>query len=127
MAEISTTILGNMSIRKVIGIPTTKELVNALESYYASRPTKYILWDLSQANLNRLTAEDLKALVKAVKKFSHVRAGGKTAIVVSDDVSFGMGRMLEVFMELQNIPFQLRVFRDFSSASEWLEVKSNTR
>jgi hypothetical protein len=48
--------------------------------------------------------------------------GGKAAIVVSQDVSFGMARMLEMLTESSQL--SIRVFKNLKEAYEWLEIEA---
>jgi hypothetical protein len=47
-------------------------------------------------------------------------AGERVAIVVSDEVSFGMGRMTELRTELRNPDSTRRTFRGYDEAVAWL-------
>ena len=48
-------------------------------------------------------------------------AGAKVAAVVADDAMFGMGRMVENMLEAKGLPPEMRTFRDWSVAEQWLE------
>lgn len=47
-------------------------------------------------------------------------SGGRAAIVVADDVSFGMGRMTEMKAEMAVPTATIRAFRDYDAAVHWL-------
>ncbi len=68
------------------------------------------------------------AFVESMALFlaDHVDAttGERVAIVVSDDASFGMGRMTELRTELTNPGSKRRTFRDYDAAVSWLQATS---
>lgn len=47
-------------------------------------------------------------------------SGARGAIVVSDDTSFGVGRMTALQTELQNPDVTIRTFRTYDDAERWL-------
>jgi hypothetical protein len=47
------------------------------------------------------------------------------AVVVHEDVKYGMGRMIAAYCEREGIDFQ--VFRDFGNAEQWLEYVHHGR
>ena len=49
-----------------------------------------------------------------MEKFS-----SKMAIVVSSDVNYGMGRMMEIFSEQRGV--DVKVFKEFETAKLWLK------
>jgi len=55
-----------------------------------------------------------KNIEEIIKKFST-----KMAIVVSSDVNYGMGRMMEIFCEQRDM--DVRVFKELENAKIWLE------
>jgi hypothetical protein len=56
------------------------------------------------------------------KKYAHLRKGGRSALVLSKDVGYGIGRMYGALSEIENIPYEIRSFRDIKDAREWLGV-----
>jgi len=55
-----------------------------------------------------------KNIEEIMKKFS-----AKMAIVVSSDVNYGMGRMMEIFCEQRDI--DVKVFKELEIAKKWLK------
>lgn len=49
---------------------------------------------------------------------------GKTAIVVGDELSFGIASQYAAYAELQGVPTE--VFRDIAAAYTWLELQKRT-
>ena len=102
-------------------LTATQEILDKLEIYYQGKPTKRILWDLSNATWASITSDDLKRTVAKAKKYS--RKGGKTALVFSKDIDFGIGRMLEVFGEIEGYDYVFGSFRDKEEARKWLDTQ----
>ncbi|MGD0584608.1 MAG: hypothetical protein ABSA86_02380 [Oryzomonas sp.] len=122
MAEIKTFISGVLTIRKIIGMVSSDELINALHRYYTGHITKNLLWDLTNGSVDKLTTGDIKHISQLVLQHAQTRIGGKTAIVAPSDVDYGMSRMLNTYAEIGNIPFETQVFRTQSEAAKWIGV-----
>ena len=77
--------------------------------------TKILVHDLDSVFVP--TSQQIKAGAKNIeeimKKFST-----KMAIVVSSDVNYGMGRMMEIFCEQRDI--NVKVFKELERAKIWL-------
>lgn len=124
MAEIKTIVSENVTMRKVIGIPTGNELLTCLKEYYAGYPTKFVVWDLSACSLTQVTADDLRQIVSFVQSYAHTRLEDKTAIVAPYALEYGISRMLHAFAEIQHFPSELQIFRNFTDAAKWLETEN---
>lgn len=62
-----------------------------------------------------------------VQKYTHLisqhkdkLAGIRVAVVVANDVSYGLTRMLQAHID--RLPLELRVFRDMGKARDWLGI-----
>lgn len=121
MAEIQTSIDYplDLTVHIVSGDLTTREILDKLENYSQGDTTKRILWDLSNATWASITGDDLKETVKKAKKYS--RKGGKTAWVFSEDVDFGIGRMLQILGEIEEYDYVFGTFRNMEDAMKWLD------
>lgn len=96
------------------------EMYRALEAFYRGEPTRLTLWDLSQSELVHITREMLRQFIRRAAKLGAARKGGRTAIVAPEDAQYGLGRMSEVYAEIEGAPFSLRVFRSREDALAWL-------
>ena len=112
----------DLTVQTVSGSFTVEDICDELERYYAGHATMLILWDIIRADLSSWQADQIVSLVKKAKGYSHLRAGGKTAIVISKDLNFGISRMFQSYAENDKIAFEIRVFRDIERAKEWLGV-----
>jgi hypothetical protein len=78
--------------------------------------TKILVYDLDSVFVptTKQIEAGAKNIESVMKKFA-----SKMAIVVSSDVNYGMGRMMEIFCEQRGI--DVKVFRDFDIAKNWLQ------
>jgi len=83
------------------------------------RPGMKVLWDCSRATLSSISADEVWDLAELNTRRANIRGLGKSAIVVSKDVDFGVGRMFEFYA--CGLPWQTAVFRDLESAMHWLD------
>lgn len=111
---------GQTTILVVAGIVAAEELIEAFKDFYHQGFTPNLVWDATRADLTELSTDQLRQIFSIAKEFSHLRKSGKTAIVVAGSLGFGMGRMYEIFCELDNHPIPLRVFKAMAEAREWL-------
>ncbi|MDH5396038.1 MAG: hypothetical protein OEW97_07160 [Gammaproteobacteria bacterium] len=74
------------------------------------------LYDLTEMDFSNITAEFEQKLIHFRKQLD--RGNAKIACLVANDVGFGMGRMYEVLSE--DLPQQVRVFRELNEAQMWL-------
>ncbi len=80
-----------------------------------------MLWDLSAATLTTLSSKAIHQLAADL-----VRAGrgrrrpGKSALVCSQNVDFGLARMLAILVSDQGLPVEFHVFHDVDDAKAWL-------
>ena len=99
---------------------TSKEQIDALSEYYRSDPTKNLVWDFRGVTGDRVTSNELRQVILFAKKHENLRSGGKTALVTSTDLDFGLGRMADAIAELEGLPWKIRAFRTMEEAMEWL-------
>jgi hypothetical protein len=113
----------DLTIQAVIGPVSLQDACDALDRYYAGLFTKLILWDLTRAEISSYKTEHIIALVRKVKQYHHLRKGGKTAMVISKDLDYGLTRIYQAYAETEGIAFEIRIFRDMEKAKEWLGVE----
>ena len=101
------------------GTLTLADILSAMQAVYEdprfTSPTR-ALWDLTQAEV-AVTPNDLRTVAEFSKR--HRPPGrGRAAIVASEDLTFGFGRMYE--MLAADVPIEHRVFRAVEQAWQWL-------
>jgi len=105
----------------VSGELTFDEQIRALREYYEGEPTRNAIWDFRAITGSRITSEELRQIIAFTKWYEDRRPGGKTALVASTQLDFGLGRMSHALAEREGLPWQIRVFRSIEEALEWIE------
>lgn len=122
MGVIETTydLVQNLTIIRAVGKMEPGDFREWTARYYTGTVTLHTLWDLTQADLSAIQADDLRNDAAHTKDLADVRKGGKTAIVSANTLAYGMSRMLEAFYGLEEMPFDVQVFRTLEEARAWL-------
>ena len=110
----------DMTVFTVIGKVTANELVAAISDFHENSVTSNILWDLTKSDLSEIRSSDVELIVNLSVKYAEKRSSGKTAIVGSDDLTFGISRMYEMTKEIAKLTFETKAFRDIDKAFKWL-------
>lgn len=105
---------------KVSGKLLAGELLESTKAYHQGETTDRVLCDFTNASWSEIAAEDLKKNTGAAKKYSS--KGNRTAFVFSNDLDFGMGRMLTAYAENEEFDSDMGVFRSLDAAMEWLTM-----
>ena len=119
----------NQTAETVIHIAAGELSVEKIRTAFAARlehpdyrPGMKVLWDCSKATLSSMSADEIWELAEFNNRRADTRGMGKSAIVVSKDGDFGVGRMFEFYA--CGLPWETAVFRDLESAMRWLEEPS---
>lgn len=106
---------------RVSGLVSAYHLVETINRAYPSFRQRNVLWDLSGADVGRMSVEDLAIIAVAAKKYPARWGDRRTAFVVSDPTSEErIARHLEHAV-LVRVAAQYRVFGDEAAARAWLE------
>ena len=115
----------NLTIYTLTGELTVDDIRSAISSFWeAHEVTLKGLWDARSAKLTNLKSEDMERIAALIGQYSHrfeERKGGKSAVVASSDLQYGLSRILETFFEIEGFPTQLRIFRIMDEAIKWLD------
>ena len=109
------------TIHVISGPVSEEEMYEALEFDSGQMPTAHVLWDMSSAEVEHVTADILRRFIGKAAELGARRPGGRTAVVAPEDLQFGLARMSEVFTELESAPYLFRAFRSRQEALAWLE------
>jgi hypothetical protein len=82
------------------------------------RPGMSVLWNMCDATVSSMSKADVERLVRFNMKYKEKRGGGRSAIVVSRNVDFGIARMFQLHGD--ELPWQTRVFTLPEAAIRWL-------
>jgi hypothetical protein len=78
------------------------------------------LWDLSQAEgISDLSINEIKAVVLLVGSKWHTNLHVRSALVVSQELDYGIVRMYEIQFSATS-GNEIRVFKHFEEAEEWV-------
>ena len=102
----------------------TVELIKAqLAETYAHpdfRTDQHAVWDIREAEIS-VTPEEVYGLAVAVSEAFHGSQEVKVALVVSQDLHYGMSRMYQQILNGES-PHSVGVFRDMDDALAWLST-----
>jgi len=110
----------DLTLFEVVGDADAEDVLRQIITFLHEAPTPLVLWDFSRGSMRVMTPEDLRVIAARALPYTHVRRGGRTAILCARDVDFGMARMFQAFAEILAAPFDLMVFRDGDQARAWL-------
>ena len=124
MARIETIIdsQNDLSVFTVNGALIADEIIERVEEYYITHPTKLVLWIMGDVDLSAITREGIERIIQTAKKNTGKRKEGKTAIVGSKDIEYGLARMYEAYTGLENLPYEYKIFKNVDEAKEWLGI-----
>src|SRR3954471_19824433 len=112
---------GDLTIVTLVGEVNAEEVASQIISFLTGEPTQLVLWDFREGSLASLSSKDIQMIIQRGAQFADKRKGGRTAIVCSKKVNYGLGRMFQTLASLQHIPFEINVFWDIEEAREWLD------
>lgn len=124
MAEIRREVKkqNDVTIMTASGKITAGHIIDALTDYYEGEFTTNLIWDYTDADLTDIANADLQRISSASRRYTHLRKEGKTAIIVSEPLGVGLGRMYEIISEMEENPVQYHVFKTRREALEWMEI-----
>ena len=124
MARIESYLLKpiDLTVHRVRGVLQGDDLRRTGKRFYAQEVTLNVLWDFSGADLTQIPSEEIIGIIGESKAYAHSRDGGRTAFVLTADVNFGLGRMVEMASESMGMPFEFRRFRFMDQAANGLGI-----
>jgi len=102
------------------GVILADDVVQAVDNFYRGKVTLHVLWDFSSADVSQITGTDIERIVQLSVLHGEIRMGGKTAVVATEDLTFGLSRVYEMIKETEHLPFQTSVFRSVDEAYAWV-------
>jgi hypothetical protein len=112
----------NLTSYIVQGTLLTDQIIATIHEFYSEKPTKYVLWNFSQAQTSQISSNDVKEIVKIVTKYADRNIVLKTALVFSEDGAFGVGRMFEILAGMEETPQQFMAYLNPDDAYKWLRA-----
>lgn len=106
--------------RTVTGMSSIDEMIASIQATLQHpdyRPGMRDLTDLRE-HVHKATRQDIERLAQWIIGHAEEVPSTKAAVVVSNMVSYGMTRMLQ--MHLDELPSEIAVFYDIDEAKRWL-------
>jgi len=110
----------DVTVFEVRGATSAEEIAAAAAEFYRQGPTLHTIWDVSKGSLAGLSFD---LVCDLARRFTHdfpTRRGGRTAIVASKAVDYGVARMIDAVATLEETPFAVRIFYQFDEALAWI-------
>ena len=110
-------------VHTVTGPLFLDELMGTLKGIYSSEdfdPAFDVLWDIRDADVSSFSHEEIVRLRDLVTGHWGVEGGSRAALIVSEDLSYGLARMYGSLIESSSAS-ELRVFRNMEDALNWLQ------
>jgi hypothetical protein len=125
-AIITTTVdrAADLTVQVTRGPVTADEIEATIVAFYAGEVTRKILWDFREASFEQMTGEHVRGLVLLTQRFSHLRPGGRTAMLFSSTLGFGLGRMFEgIRKATDGADLEHASFTSLDEAMAWLDQR----
>lgn len=97
--------------------------LRALARYEKRGPTKDEIFDCRLLEGDMITAEQIEQLAWRTRNNARLRPeGSRTAMVVSQEVHFGLARIFQQIVDASGVPWKTRIFWTLDGACRWLDV-----
>ena len=110
-----------MTIFAVEGELTFQEQMDALKAFYSGEPTANVVWDFRLLEGKRISSQELEEISDFIKTNQAKRPQGKTALVVSNDLDYGLSRASMTLYEIRNVSLSLMPFPSMDEALKWID------
>ena len=115
----------NLTVYTLTGELTLDDIQSTIKSFWeAHELTLNALWDARRAKLTNLESSDMESITAFIGQYTHrfeERKGGKSAVVASSDLQYGLSGILGTLYEIKDFPTKLQTFRQMDEAMEWLD------
>ena len=101
------------------------DMIEVIDKLYSTEPTRFVIWDLTEASGTYFKSEDIDSITEVVSKYSERRIGGKTVLVASSVFAYGMSRMYQTKAELNQVNIDYHVTHTMEEALEWLGLAND--
>lgn len=120
MAQISidTDRENDITVITIDGVLQEGDFLAALSDYFSNEPTLKTLYDSRTGDWSQVSTEYYERMIRSGKTYA--RTGAKVAMVFSNKIDFGIGRMLESYAELEGYENQHACFLSIEAARDWL-------
>ncbi len=115
---------GDLTVMTVSETADANDIIRAIDDFYAGDPTDKILWDFTEADLDSIEVADINRLAQTSRGYAERREQGRTALVFSRDVGYGLGRMFGTLQEVKGSSIKYRSFRSLDEAMTWIDSET---
>lgn len=84
-----------------------------------------IIFDCSEEDLSALNTTDVQFISMTFTQYNKELEGCRIAIIMTQDLSFGMGRMWEAFTQ-NRATFEVQICRNLDEADQWITKNNET-
>lgn len=102
------------------GVVGADEVMQEMSRFYDSDPTHLVLWDFRAADVSGITSDEVRMIAGLAGGAYRNRAEGKTAIVASKEVTYGLSRMYQSLLDGAELSVDTRIFRSIEEAEAFL-------
>ena len=120
MTEIRNSYEDGIHILKIMGELVVDDVVDFVIQITPSLKDEPVLWDLTDANFERLPTEDFIQLAMKMKNSPESRAGAKVALVGDTDLKYGMLRVYNAWLDTEETSLTVNTFRSVEEARKWI-------
>lgn len=110
----------NCTIFRVSGTVTASDILAHAVQYLTGEQTPTSMWDFSRTDILKMTTLEIKGIADSLKHVSPQAGGGKVALVGSDTINIGLGKVFAAFAQMARLPFKYKAFRHTAEAEQWL-------
>ena len=107
-------------VNRAAGPLSLSEIKVTLEEIFGNRefqPGMGFVWDVRGGAIDAISSREIRGLADFVARRLEARGSGRLAIVVSTDLAYGIGRMVDGYAGA--LPIEREVFLDFEKAVRW--------
>lgn len=106
---------------QAMGRLTFPEIHAEVVNFSFHTPASKVLCDLTRGTASHLTSQEIESILESIGRQLEGSAGGKAAIVALTGVDNGLARLFGTFVEIANLPVEVKVFRTPEVARQWLQ------
>lgn len=121
MIETKVDIAADLSIHSCHGQMRMEEISSRVSKPGNGEATNHTIWNFSDADLSGITGDDVLALSSSAKLMKHTGRLNKTAVVVPDELSWGLGRMYQIVSGTNENACTVELFRNLIDAQRWID------
>lgn len=112
----------NTVISNAIGplkVAAISALIDDAIPLLVDNPTANFIGDYSEGSAEGLSTDHIWQISVDCGRLSEYLTGKKLAVILKEDVDYGLGRMWQSFTEVK-VPYEIQLFRTMEDAVEWV-------